>query len=166
MDGLVSADSSFVEQEKHGMNQRDAIIDAGRKRARPIIMTTIAMAAGMMPAAMASGEGGEFRAPMAIAVIGGLLVSTVLSLILIPSLYTLMDDLSRVTGRVFGRLMKPNRPDDAGEPPAPHHHPPAPSLAPDLDMAPSWKRVTEFGGRKNADKGDGGGGSTLQPAAE
>ncbi|MFK5073675.1 efflux RND transporter permease subunit, partial [Klebsiella pneumoniae] len=55
-----------VEQEKHGMSQRDAIIDAGRKRARPIVMTTIAMVAGMLPAAFAEGEGGEFRAPMAI----------------------------------------------------------------------------------------------------
>ncbi|WP_019996050.1 efflux RND transporter permease subunit [Aureimonas ureilytica] len=151
-----------VEQEKHGVSQRDAIIDAGRKRARPIIMTTIAMAAGMMPAAMASGEGGEFRAPMAIAVIGGLLVSTVLSLVLIPSIYTLMDDLSHVTGRIFGRLLKPNRADETGEAPvAPAHHP-APTLAPDLDGSPSWKRVTEFGARKGSDTG----GTTLQPAAE
>ncbi|NDW07429.1 efflux RND transporter permease subunit [Jiella pacifica] len=97
-----------VEREKHGMSQTDAIIDAGAKRARPIIMTTLAMAAGMLPAAMATGEGGEFRAPMAIAVIGGLLVSTVLSLVLIPSIYTLMDDLSHVTGRLFRWLLSPN----------------------------------------------------------
>ncbi len=147
-----------VEQERHGMRQRDAIIDAGRKRARPIIMTTIAMAAGMMPAAMATGEGGEFRAPMAIAVIGGLLVSTVLSLIFIPSLYTLMDDLSGLTGRIFGRLLKPNRAD--GEAPAHAHHA-APPLAAEFEAGPTWKRVTEFGGQKDA-----GGGGTLQPAAE
>ncbi|WP_245199041.1 efflux RND transporter permease subunit [Jiella mangrovi] len=97
-----------VEREKHGMSQTDAIIDAGAKRARPIIMTTLAMAAGMLPAAMATGEGGEFRAPMAIAVIGGLLVSTVLSLVLIPSIYTLMDDLSHVTGRFFHWILRPN----------------------------------------------------------
>ncbi|WP_206027012.1 efflux RND transporter permease subunit [Jiella endophytica] len=99
-----------VEREKHGMSQTEAIIDAGAKRARPIIMTTLAMAAGMLPAAMATGEGGEFRAPMAIAVIGGLLVSTVLSLVLIPSIYTLMDDLSHVTGRLFRWLLQPNAP--------------------------------------------------------
>ncbi len=80
-----------VEREKHGLSQIDAVIDAGRKRARPIIMTTIAMAAGMMPAAYGVGQGGEFRAPMAIAVIGGLLVSTILSLVFIPSVYVIMD---------------------------------------------------------------------------
>lgn len=97
-----------VEREKHGMSQIEAIIDAGSKRARPIVMTTLAMAAGMVPAAMATGEGGEFRAPMAISVIGGLLVSTVLSLVLIPSIYTLMDDFSHATGRVFRWLLTPN----------------------------------------------------------
>ena len=65
-----------IEEVKHGVPRKEAIIDAGRKRARPIVMTTIAMSAGMVPAAMALGDGGEFRAPMAIAVIGGLLVST------------------------------------------------------------------------------------------
>ena len=101
-----------VEREKHGLSQREAIIDAGRKRARPIIMTTLAMAAGMLPAATAAGEGGEFRAPMAIAVIGGLLVSTVLSLVFIPSVYTLMDDLSHFTGRFFRWLLRPNVSDE------------------------------------------------------
>ncbi len=57
-------------------------------------MTTIAMSAGMMPAALALGDGGEFRAPMAIAVIGGLLVSTFLSLVFVPAVYTIMDDVS------------------------------------------------------------------------
>ena len=61
-----------IEEVKHGIPRAEAIIDAGRKRARPIVMTTIAMSAGMVPAAMALGDGGEFRAPMAIAVIGGL----------------------------------------------------------------------------------------------
>lgn len=101
-----------VEQEKHGMGQREAIIDAGRKRARPIVMTTIAMVAGMMPAAFGEGEGGEFRAPMAIAVIGGLIVSTVLSLIFIPSFYTIMDDLGLLVGRVLSWMIKPNAPDE------------------------------------------------------
>ena len=101
-----------VEREKHGVPQYEAVIDAGRKRARPIVMTTIAMVAGMIPAAMASGEGGEFRAPMAIAVIGGLIVSTLLSLIFIPSFYTIMDDTGHLVGKILGWLLRPNRPDE------------------------------------------------------
>jgi hydrophobe/amphiphile efflux-1 (HAE1) family protein len=102
-----------VEEEKKGIPQRTAIIDAGRKRARPIVMTTIAMVAGMLPAAFATGEGGEFRAPMAIAVIGGLIVSTVLSLIFIPSFYTIMDDVGRGTGWLLTWLIRPNAAEDA-----------------------------------------------------
>ena len=74
-----------------GATRAEAMLDAGHKRARPIVMTTIAMAAGMMPSALAIGAGGEFRAPMAIAVIGGLLLSTLLSLVFVPSLFTVMN---------------------------------------------------------------------------
>ena len=95
------------ERQAQGMSRRDAIIDAGRKRARPIVMTTIAMVAGMVPSALSLGDGGEFRAPMATGVIGGLIVSTVLSLVFVPSLYTVMDDVSRRLGRLFGRLLSP-----------------------------------------------------------
>ena len=95
------------ERQAHGMSRHDAIIEAGRKRARPIVMTTIAMVAGMVPSALSLGDGGEFRAPMATGVIGGLLVSTVLSLVFVPSLYTVMDGLSRRMGRLFGRLLNP-----------------------------------------------------------
>ncbi|MEJ1159194.1 efflux RND transporter permease subunit [Prosthecomicrobium sp. N25] len=101
-----------VEQEKHGVPQFEAVVDAGRKRARPIVMTTIAMVAGMIPAAMATGEGGEFRAPMAIAVIGGLIVSTMLSLVFIPSFYTIMDDIGHLVGKVLGWMLRPNAPDE------------------------------------------------------
>jgi multidrug efflux pump subunit AcrB len=101
-----------VEREKHGLSQRDAIIEAGRMRARPIIMTTIAMAAGMLPAAYGVGLGGEFRAPMAIAVIGGLLASTVLSLVFIPSVYVMMDDLSRGLAWLFRVIARPNDRDE------------------------------------------------------
>jgi hydrophobe/amphiphile efflux-1 (HAE1) family protein len=101
-----------VEQERKGMPRIEAIIDAGRKRAQPIIMTTIAMAAGMLPSAMGAGDGGEFRAPMAIAVIGGLLVSTLLSLIFVPSFYTIMEGLSAFCGRIFGRFIGPKEEDD------------------------------------------------------
>jgi multidrug efflux pump subunit AcrB len=93
-----------VERRKGGMERIDAIIDSGRKRARPIVMTTIAMAAGMLPSAFGIGEGGAFRAPMAIAVIGGLIVSTFLSLLFVPSFYVVMDDLARLTRWTFSRF--------------------------------------------------------------
>ena len=96
-----------VERVKHGMERLEAIIDAGRKRARPIVMTTIAMGAGMFPSALGIGEGGTFRAPMAIAVIGGLIVSTFLSLVFVPSFYIVMDDLARLASWVFGRFAGP-----------------------------------------------------------
>ena len=101
-----------VEEVKHGIPRAEAIIDAGRKRARPIVMTTIAMSAGMIPASLALGDGGEFRAPMAVAVVGGLLVSTFLSLIFVPSFYTIMDDAAIGTARLFRWLVKPNAKDD------------------------------------------------------
>jgi hydrophobic/amphiphilic exporter-1 (mainly G- bacteria), HAE1 family len=94
-----------VERVKHGMPRLDAIVEAGRMRARPIVMTTIAMAAGMLPSAMGIGEGGSFRAPMAIAVIGGLIAATFLSLVFVPSFYIAMDDLARLTHWVFARFI-------------------------------------------------------------
>ena len=94
-----------VEQMAHGMPRTDAIVDAGRKRARPIVMTTIAMAAGMLPAAFALGDGGEFRAPMAVAVMGGLFLSTLLSLIFVPAVFTIMDTVGNALWRVFGRFI-------------------------------------------------------------
>ena len=94
-----------VEEMARGTSRVNALVEAGHKRARPIIMTTIAMAAGMAPAALGLGEGGGFRAPMAIAVIGGLLASTVLSLVFVPSLFTLMDHVGRGLWWVFGRFV-------------------------------------------------------------
>ena len=94
-----------IEEMARGVDRVTAIIDAGRKRARPIVMTTIAMAAGMVPSAMAFGIGGEFRAPMAVAVIGGLIVSTGLSLIFVPAIFILVDDLSRLFVRLFSRFV-------------------------------------------------------------
>ena len=103
-----------IEEVARGVERREAIIDAGRKRARPIIMTTLAMAAGMLPSAFALGDGGEFRAPMAIAVIGGLLVSTLLSLVFVPSFFTVMDDVGNLMQRIFGRFVGPrDEPDEA-----------------------------------------------------
>lgn len=102
-----------IEEVARGVDRNVAIIDAGRKRARPIIMTTLAMAAGMFPSALALGDGGEFRAPMAIAVIGGLLVSTVLSLVFVPSFFTVMDDLGNLMQWIFGRFIGPTDEPDA-----------------------------------------------------
>ncbi len=104
-----------VEELKRGVPRKEAIIDAGRKRARPIVMTTIAMSAGMIPAALGVGDGGEFRAPMAIAVIGGLLVSTLLSLVFVPSFYTIMDDAAIWTARLFRWAVRPNAADEHGD---------------------------------------------------
>jgi multidrug efflux pump subunit AcrB len=101
-----------IEETRQGLPRAEAIIDAGRKRARPIVMTTIAMSAGMVPAALALGDGGEFRAPMAIAVIGGLLVSTLLSLVFVPSFYTIMDDAAIGASRLVRWLLRPNAADE------------------------------------------------------
>ncbi|MDB5556351.1 MAG: acrB/AcrD/AcrF family protein [Rhizobium sp.] len=93
-----------IEMMHRGMKRSEAMVEAGRKRARPIIMTSIAMSAGMLPSALGVGEGGSFRAPMAIAVMGGILVSTVLSLVVVPAFFLIMDDLSRLLGWIFGRM--------------------------------------------------------------
>ncbi len=94
-----------IEETGRGVPRRDALIDAGLKRAQPIVMTTLAMTAGMLPAALATGNGDAFRVPMAIAVIGGLLASTVLSLVFVPAAFTCLDDLRHVLGRMFGRFL-------------------------------------------------------------
>ena len=88
-----------------GVDKRAAILDAVHKRARPIVMTTIAMTAGMVPSALGTGAGGEFRSPMAVAVIGGLVMSTMLSLIFVPSLFSVVEGLGRWLGRQAGRML-------------------------------------------------------------
>jgi multidrug efflux pump subunit AcrB len=90
-----------------GVERTQALIDAGRKRAQPVIMTTAAMTAGMVPSALGLGEGGAFRAPMAIALIGGLLASTFLSLVFVPAAFTIMDDFGRILRRRLSRLIGP-----------------------------------------------------------
>jgi HAE1 family hydrophobic/amphiphilic exporter-1 len=82
-----------VEIRAHGMSRTAAILEAGQNRSRPIVMTTIAMVAGMLPVALGLGDGSAFRQPMAVTVIGGLLLSTVLSLVFVPVVYTYIDDL-------------------------------------------------------------------------
>jgi hydrophobe/amphiphile efflux-1 (HAE1) family protein len=101
-----------VESIREGKTREEAIIDAGMKRARPIVMTTIAMAAGMMPSALAFGAGGEFRSPMALAVIGGLVFSTILSLVFVPAMFMVMDDIGAVIWRFARRLVTSNKSDE------------------------------------------------------
>ncbi|RVU14943.1 efflux RND transporter permease subunit [Methylobacterium oryzihabitans] len=112
-----------IEAMRHGMDRNEAIIDAGRKRAQPIVMTTIAMVAGMVPSALAVGAGGEFRSPMAIAVIGGLLFSTALSLIFVPAVFCLMCAVSDLPGRLYrgvqARVGTPRAAGDRAPPGAP-----------------------------------------------
>ncbi|CDZ63208.1 Acriflavin resistance protein [Neorhizobium galegae bv. orientalis] len=103
-----------IEMKRQGLERVHAMVEAGRKRARPIIMTSIAMSAGMLPSALGVGEGGSFRAPMAIAVMGGIIVSTVLSLLVVPSFFLIMDDLSRLLGKIFGRMVGKKEQEDFG----------------------------------------------------
>jgi HAE1 family hydrophobic/amphiphilic exporter-1 len=77
-------------QEERGIPIRDALIEAGRIRLRPIVMTSVAIVAGMVPVALGLGEGGDFRAPLGRAVIGGVVTSTVLTLLVIPTVYEVM----------------------------------------------------------------------------
>ena len=89
-----------------GMARFEALVDACHKRSRPIIMTTIAMGAGMMPLALGWGADPSFRSPMAIAVIGGLITSTLLSLLVVPAVFTYIDDLEHLLSRLMRWLRR------------------------------------------------------------
>ena len=92
---ILLVDYAEMAEHEQGMSRFDAVIDACKKRVQPVLMTTIAMIAGMMPIALGLGADASFRAPMAVAVIGGLITSTLLSLVVIPAAYTVIDDVSR-----------------------------------------------------------------------
>jgi HAE1 family hydrophobic/amphiphilic exporter-1 len=96
-----------IERERDGASQREALLEACRERARPIVMTTVAMMAGMLPTALGLGEGSEFRQPMAVAVIGGLITSTALSLILVPVVYEFVDDFEEWLKPLLAPLITP-----------------------------------------------------------
>ena len=100
---ILLVEYAIMARRERGMNRFDALIDACHKRARPIVMTTIAMGAGMMPNALGLGAEPSFRQPMAIVVIGGLITSTVLSLIVVPVVFTYVDDLLQWGRRKIGR---------------------------------------------------------------
>src|SRR6185436_3533375 len=109
--GLVTKNAILLvdnanERRQHGMDRRAALIEAGAVRLRPIMMTTAAMIFGMLPIALALGEGGGFRAPMARAVIGGLITSTMLTLLVISVAYTYLDGFGPWVRAISGRLRK------------------------------------------------------------
>lgn len=84
------------------MPLREALIEAGAIRLRPILMTTFALIAGMVPTALGSGEGSSFRAPLGIAVIGGVITSTLLTLVAIPTFYEILDEMRGWFANKFG----------------------------------------------------------------
>ena len=95
-----------IEARIAGMTRYDALMDAAHKRARPILMTTVAMGAGMLPVAAGWGADVEFRQPMAIAVLGGLITSTLLSLLFVPVMFTTVEDIGGFAGWVLKRRGK------------------------------------------------------------
>ncbi|TLY61742.1 MAG: efflux RND transporter permease subunit [Gammaproteobacteria bacterium] len=122
--GIVAKNSILlvdfaIEEMRLGTDRVTAILEAGHKRARPIVMTTVAMVAGMLPVALGLGGDSEFRAPMAIAVIGGLITSTGLTLVVVPAAFTIIDDVERWLGPKFGRVLTA-QPPPATVPSRPH----------------------------------------------
>jgi multidrug efflux pump subunit AcrB len=121
---ILLVEYAILARREHGLSRFDALMDACHKRARPIIMTTLAMGAGMLPIAIGIGAADpSFRSPMSVAVIGGLITSTFLSLLVIPAVFTGVDDLGQWFGRMVRRLR--GRPAQAGggtppTPAAPH----------------------------------------------
>jgi multidrug efflux pump subunit AcrB len=115
---ILLVEYAIVAQRDLGLARVDALLDACHKRAQPIVMTTLAMGFGMLPIALGFGADPSFRSPMAIAVIGGLVTSTLLSLIVIPAVYTYVDDAKQLLGRfVEARLKHANTPASNAESP-------------------------------------------------
>ena len=100
---ILLIEYAIMARRDRGMNRAEALLDACHKRARPIVMTTVAMGAGMLPIAIGFGTDPSFRAPMAIVVIGGLITSTFLSLLVIPVLFTYVDDVVQRFQKLFRR---------------------------------------------------------------
>jgi HAE1 family hydrophobic/amphiphilic exporter-1 len=106
--GLVAKNAILLldaarSQEAAGMNREEALVMAGKKRLRPIMMTTFALIAGMIPMAIGVGEGGEFYRPMAVAIIGGTITGTLLTLLVIPSFY---DSIETTRDKLAGWLSR------------------------------------------------------------
>lgn len=112
---ILLVDGALSNMREHGMEAVEAIRRAGPRRMRPILMTSTAMVFGMLPTAIGSGTGASFRAPMAIAVIGGVVSSTVLTLLVVPVIFLWMERVADVAKRVGQRI----QPDPKGEPRVP-----------------------------------------------
>lgn len=106
---ILLVDRAIVRVRDEGEPPRRAILEAGPERLRPILMTSAAMVLGMLPTAVSSGEGSEFRGPMAVAIIGGVVSSTLLSLVVVPAFYLAIEDLK-------ARLVRPRRIDAPEQP--------------------------------------------------
>jgi len=122
--GIVAKNSILlidftIEEIAKGVGKVEAIIDAGHKRAQPIVMTTVAMVAGMMPTALSIGADGSFNQPMAVTVIGGLTASTLLTLLIVPAGFSIADDIERWLARKLGPLLSSGH----GKAPEPHPAP-------------------------------------------
>lgn len=103
---ILLVDRAIVRVRDHGETPLQAILEAGPERLRPILMTSAAMVLGMLPTAIGNSEGSEFRAPMAVAVIGGVISSTLLSLIVVPVFYLVVENLKTGLGRLNARLKR------------------------------------------------------------
>ena len=108
--GIVAKNSILlvdfaIEEMRHGRPLMDSILDAGHKRAQPIVMTTVAMVAGMMPTALSIGGDGSWNQPMAVTVIGGLILSTLLTLLIVPPGFSLADGIEKRIARGFGKAL-------------------------------------------------------------
>ncbi|MDB5696576.1 MAG: transporter permease [Sphingomonas bacterium] len=119
--GIVAKNSILLvdfalEEMSKGVRRLDAILDAGHKRAQPIVMTTVAMVAGMIPTALSLTGDSSFRAPMSVTVMGGLILSTVLTLLIVPSSFSLALGVERAIGAKLGRRLLTYRPGDDGSP--------------------------------------------------
>ena len=99
---ILLVDYTNTLRRRDGLDRLAAQLQAGPVRLRPILMTTLAMIFGMLPIAIGQGAGSESRAPMALTVIGGLITSTVLTLVVVPAVYSLLDDLGAWLRRLFG----------------------------------------------------------------
>ncbi|WP_422060441.1 efflux RND transporter permease subunit [Sphingopyxis sp.] len=128
--GIVAKNSILlvdfaIEEMDHGVSKMDALLDAGRKRAQPIVMTTVAMVAGMVPTALSLSGDGAWRAPMGVVVIGGLILSTLLTLLIVPAGFSLADSMEKRLGRFFSSNLLTYRKGDDTKP----HSAPTPEPA-------------------------------------
>jgi multidrug efflux pump subunit AcrB len=115
--GIVAKNSILVidfalEEVQKGVPRFEAIVDAGHKRAQPIVMTTVAMVAGMVPTALSLGGDSAWRAPMGITVIGGLLLSTLLTLVIVPATFSLALEIEEWAGPRLRRRLLTYKPGD------------------------------------------------------